>query len=289
LRSVRSLRAWAIQALNIQHFARGCLSLLWLAVHPIGRFCGACLADLKTPARLERGLVLVLPGIEGESYVNHGVARGLADGGVEAAIEIFDWTTGVIFLFLYHLRSRQRHKARAERLARRIVKYQSEYPGRPVHVVGHSGGAALAVFALERLPEAANVASTVLLEVALSPSYNLVPALERAEGGIFNVRSCFDALFLGIGTCVAGTMDGRHSPAAGMLGFRQPAGLKDAERELYAARLHDVPYRAAMFADFHFGGHLGASNRVFVAKHVAPLLSAVGRIARAEERHPATE
>ena len=84
--------------------------------------------------------------------------------------------------------------------------------------------------------------------------------------------------FDGIGTIVAGTMDGRHTPAAGMIGFRPPAGLGAAGRELYATRLHEVAFRPEMCAAFHFGGHMGATNRVFVAERIAPLLWGAGRI-----------
>ena len=210
---------------------------------PFGRFTGALLDPLRTPERLERGLVLVLPGIEGESCINHSIARGLADGGVQAAIEIFDWTTGVILLFLYHLRGWQRNVAQAERLVRRIVEYRRAYPGRPVHLVGHSGGGAMAVLAIERLPANVTVTSAVLLQAAISPRYDLSAALARTELGIWNFRSVLDVFFTGIGTSVAGTMDGRHTPAAGMIGFRPPSGLSAADEELYATRLHEVPFR----------------------------------------------
>ena len=66
----------------------------------------------------------MLPGIEGESFVNHSIARGLADGGVEAAIEVYDWTTGIIVRLFYHLRGWRRNVAQAERLVRRIVEYR---------------------------------------------------------------------------------------------------------------------------------------------------------------------
>src|SRR5260221_4327757 len=145
--------------MRIEHLTRGCLSILGVLLHPLGRFCGGLLNDLRTPERLEKGLVLVLPGIEGQSLLNHGIARGLADGGVISAIEIFDWTTGVILLFLYHLRGSRRHKAQAEKIARRVVEYQRNYPGRPVHLVGHSGGGAMAGLALEHLPAEVKVAS----------------------------------------------------------------------------------------------------------------------------------
>ena len=57
----------------------------------------------------------------------------LADGGVEAAIEIHDWTTGVILLLLYHLRGWKRNLRQVDRLVRRIVEYRQTYPGRPIY------------------------------------------------------------------------------------------------------------------------------------------------------------
>ena len=260
---------------RLQRFSRGCLSLVGMVLHPLGRFNGTWLDHLHTPERLQHGLVLVLPGVEGESCLNHSIARGLSDGGVLAAVEIFDWTTGVILLFPYHLRGRRRNLARAECLAERIVEYRKAYPGREVHLVGHSGGGALSVLALERLPAGTTVTSAVLLQPAISPRYDLSAALAKTERGIWNFSSMLDVFFDGIGTILGGTMDGRHTPAAGMIGFRPPAGLDAAEKELYAMRLHEVPFRPAMCAAFHFGGHMDATNRVFVAERVAPLLQAV--------------
>jgi pimeloyl-ACP methyl ester carboxylesterase len=256
----------------IPRFLRGCLSILGALLHPLGRFTGALLHDLRSPDRLERGLVLVLPGIEGESCINHSIARGLADGGVELAIEIHDWTTGVILLFLFHLRGWRRNVKQAEKLARRIVDYQRAYPGRPVILVGHSGGAAMAVLTLERLPAGANVASAILLQSAISPRYDLSRALARTPRGIWSFRSILDFLFLGAATSIGGTADGRHGPAGGMIGFRPPRDLSDAGKSLYETRLHEISFRPAMIADFHFGGHIGPTNRIFVAERIAPLL-----------------
>lgn len=257
---------------RLQHVSRGCLSLFGMALHPLGRFCGPLLNDLRTAERLDRGLVLVLPGIDGESFLNHNIARGLAEGGVPAAIEIFDWTTGVILLFLYHLRGRQRQIRQAARLVQRIVAYRQSHPGRPVHLVGHSGGAAMIVLTLEQLPPEHQVTCAILLHSAMSPDHDLTTALERAERGIWNFRSVLDVFFLGIGTSVAGTLHGPHGAAAGMVGFRQPAGLGPRSEELYVTRLHEVAYQPAMIADFHSGGHLSVTSRPFIANAVAPLL-----------------
>jgi pimeloyl-ACP methyl ester carboxylesterase len=260
------------QASRIERFSRGCLSILGVLLHPLGRFTGALLDHLRAADRLEHGLVLVLPGVEGESCINHSIARGLADGGVQSAIEIFDWTTGVILLFLYHLRGWRRNIAQADRLVRRIVEFRRAYPGRPVHLVGHSGGGAMAVLAIERLPANTTLTSAILLNAAISPKYDLSTALAKTESGIWSFRSAFDVLFDGIGTSIAGTMDGRHTPATGMIGFRPPSCLSDEGRELYRTHLHQVPFQLRMCGDFNFGGHMGSTNRVFVAERIAPLL-----------------
>jgi pimeloyl-ACP methyl ester carboxylesterase len=196
----------------------------------------------------------------------------LADGGVQSAIEVFDWTTGVILLFLYHLRGTRRNLNRADRLAKRIVDYRRQYPDREVHLVGHSGGGAITVLTLERLPTGTTVTSAVLAQAAISPRYNLSSALAKAERGIWNINSPLDVFFNGIGTTIGGTLDGRYTLAAGMVGFRRPEGLDAAGKELYASRLHEMPFRPAMCRAFHFGGHMGAANRVFVAEQIAPLL-----------------
>ncbi len=256
----------------IRRFLRGCQSILGVLLHPLGRFTGALLNDLRTPDRLQRGLVLVLPGIEGLSFVNQSIARGLADGGVEAAIEIHDWTTGVILLLLYHLRGWRRNLRQVDRLVRRITEYRQAYPGRPVHLVGHSGGGAMTVLTLERLPPEVNVTGAILLEPSISRRYDLSTALARTSQGIWSFYSWLDFLFEGVATSLAGTTDGKYGPAAGMIGFRPPAGLSESNRGLYQARLHEISFRLNMIADFHFGGHFGPTNRVFVAERIAPLL-----------------
>jgi hypothetical protein len=58
------------------------------------------------PERLERGYVIVLPGIEGRSFLNRGIAAGLSDAGVPYGIEIYDWTDGPLW-GIYNLRSRK--------------------------------------------------------------------------------------------------------------------------------------------------------------------------------------
>jgi pimeloyl-ACP methyl ester carboxylesterase len=226
---------------------------------------------LAAESRQRRGLILVLPGIEGESVINHNIAHGLNDAGAADAIEIFDWTRGRLFLF-DNLTNHSRNAHQADRLADRIRQYQREYPGRPVHLVGHSGGAALAVMALERLGDDHPITAAVLLAPALSPRYNLVPALRATACGIHCLYSRYDTFYLGAGTAFFGTIDRKRTFAAGKVGFQVPEGLPPPDADVYRTKLRQVTWHYGMLADGHAGGHLGPSDRRFVRKWVGSII-----------------
>ena len=126
---------------------------------------GCATKPYVTAARLDQGLVLVLTGIEGRSPLNLAICDGLADGGVPYAIEPVDWT--VPLAPLYNLRAEQRNRQQAGKLARRIEAYRRQYPSRPVVLVGHSGGGAMAVWTTEALEEGRAVDGIILLAAAL--------------------------------------------------------------------------------------------------------------------------
>lgn len=220
-----------------------------------------------TPDRLDRGLVVVLPGIEGRSLLSDAIARGLDEGGVDAAIEITDWTS--IWGPLYTLRAEDRNRDRAEDIVQRILGYRWEHPGRPVVLVGHSGGGGLAVWVAERLPVGAAVDGLVLISPSLSPGYMLEYALGKTERGIVSFHSRRDVFFLGMGTQVSGTLDGEHAASAGMVGFRVPEDPPPGYEKLY-----QVPWTEEMAATGHVGGHLSSAATGFVKACVAPLIAA---------------
>jgi pimeloyl-ACP methyl ester carboxylesterase len=225
------------------------------------------------PERADRGYTIVLPGVEGTSGRNISIARGLIDAGHPAAVEVRDWTTGHWPLWPYHLMALERNREQARQIAAQIVEYQDHYPGRPVTLIGHSGGAAMAILALEALPDDRRVTQVVLLAAAISADYDLAPALARTEQGIINFHSCGDVGYLVLGTLALGTIDRRHAVAAGAGGFQIPADLTDDERDLYEARLHQIPYELAMLRSFNTGGHFSPTNRKFIANWVAPRLA----------------
>jgi hypothetical protein len=74
------------------------------------------------PERLDRGLVLILPGIEGRSFLNVSLMAGLLDAELPYAMEIVDWTTGCFLLAIYHLRAWEQNRRVARQIAGRVVE-----------------------------------------------------------------------------------------------------------------------------------------------------------------------
>jgi len=218
--------------------------------------------------RLERGLVVVLSGVEGRGPLNEAICAGLDAGGVDLAIENYPWA--VPGMWWYNLRASEHHYRQAEAVARRVAEYKVDYPGRPVFLVGQSGGGAIAVWAAERLPRN-TLEGVILLAAALSPTTDLQRTVAASRRGVVNFHSRGDWVILGLGTRMAGTMDGERSESAGMVGFALPAGSSAAEayREVY-----QISWKPEMAGSGHLGGHLSSSARWFVRDFVAPLVLA---------------
>lgn len=221
----------------------------------------------------EHGLTLILPGIESANYQHWKIANGLDDAGVKTTIEVYDWTMGTPATMLFHLRDIGRNRRQAALLAQRITRYQDEYPGRPVHLIGHSGGGAMTLLTLEALPSDRRVTTATLLAPAISPDYPLGKALSHSEHGIWHYSSMGDIPLLMAGTTVFGTVDGKHTPAAGAFGFEIPRNTSEYDRKLYAEKLHEVPYDLKMLRDWNVGGHTGALTRWFAKDYLSkPIL-----------------
>jgi pimeloyl-ACP methyl ester carboxylesterase len=251
-----------------RRFWRGLVCSLSFLVLPVGRLCRGRLIKRMEPGRLDRGLVLILPGIEGRSFLNISLMAGLVDAGLPYAMEIVDWTTGCFLLLFYHLLARERNRRVARQIASRVVEYRRQYPGRPVWLVGHSGGAGIALLMAEFLSAEQPLTGIVLLASAVSTSYSCETAMQRTERGIWNFYSAGDVLFLGLGTLLFGTSDGVHWLASGCIGFAPPThGSPAGERQP-----RQIPYRLGMVLQFNFGGHFGCMHRVFVAETIAPIL-----------------
>jgi len=257
----------------------------------IAAVSGCSVDDLKTEDRLVKGLVVILPGIEGRSIYNYNLARGLAEGGVKAGIEIHEWGTTVPGGLMVNLTDYERNMEQARALKDRVLEYQRAYPGRGVHLIGHSGGGGLAVMALEQMPRDARITSAILLAAAISPKHDLREALRHTQYGIFNYYSPLDVGFLGVGTSVFGTMDRSFTLAAGATPFERPTDLNSEDQKLYA-RLHQIRWTESMADSGHLGDHFGWTHRGFVRQYLAPLVrgmntshwSSAGAVAAADSR-----
>ncbi len=224
-----------------------------------------------TPERLEQGYVIVLPGIEGKSFLNRKIVRGLVRADVPFGIEIHDWTYGLIG-YVVNLRSQRRHREQAEIIAEKIARYREKHSTQPVYLIGHSGGGAMTAFTLERLPVGLRATGGLMLVPALSANYDLVPALNQTERGLWNFSSWADAFMLGLGTMLLGTCDGKHQSSAGMTGFATSVHESCNHIGEHQPRLREVPYRREMFHDRNFGGHFGPVSPKFVQHWLAPIV-----------------
>ncbi len=258
-----------VRARNFDLLRRGCW-FYWPALLAVGLLFSGCTGQpYRTAERLQRRLVIVLPGIEGRSRHNEDICKGLDAGGVDWAIEIYDWTRPLGPL--YNLRAEGENRRKATELAWRIARYHWDYPGRPVVLVGQSGGGAMAIWAAEALLAGQKVEGIILLAASLSPSYMLDFSLPNTHRGILNFYSPRDWVFLGVGTTVYGTMDGQHTASAGQIGFAIPETPQRAEAY---QQLFQIAWRPEMTDSGHPGMHVTSGAMDFVAEYVAPFILA---------------
>jgi pimeloyl-ACP methyl ester carboxylesterase len=189
--------------------------------------------------------------------------------GVHHEVRDFAWTTGFGRL-IRDLQDTRNLCLKADELAREVMRYKQEFPGRPVYLMGHSGGTGLVLAAAERLPPA-TLERVILLSAAVSPGYDLRPALRATSGELISFHSPMDRFWLHWGTSRFGTMDRVYCRSAGVHGFVPPDDL-DAEGERLYERLVQVGWKPEMLLTNHSGFHFSTSMPGFLARHVAPWL-----------------
>jgi pimeloyl-ACP methyl ester carboxylesterase len=223
-----------------------------------------------SPAPHSAGVVFIVGGIGGLDPLVLSARLALPAAGVPHEVREFDWTHGKC-RFLRDLQDTRYLLQRAEELAAQIRTLKADDPNRPVYLVGHSAGAALVLAAAEHLPPA-SVERIVLLAPAVSPTFDLRPALRATRGEIVAFTSTFDRFVLDWGTSVFGTVDRVYSPSAGLLGFREPDALDEQERAEYR-RLVQAPWRWECLFEGRGWGHHGTTTPLFVYKRLAPWLT----------------
>ena len=239
-------------------------------------FTGGCAmrsnAGISTLGDSDKGLVIILPGIQGNGSINEDIRQGLIGAGIQCAVEIRQWgflIPGV--KLLVNQVNVPGNRAAGKKIAEQIAAYQSRHPDRPVYIIGHSGGAGVGVFALEhlaRMSDARPITGAVLLSASLSSDYDLTTALGQSREGIVNFYNDKDVALLGIGTTLLGNVDGGRSPSAGRTGCSPPGEAENPARRSAYARLYQVRITPDMI--YHrLDTHVATTSRPFIAAHVA--------------------
>ena len=213
--------------------------------------------------------------------IDHMFTSGLLAGGIDADLEIYDWTgtdRGMIALM-----QSKRHAEQSTIVAKMIEKHVRENPNQKVMITGHSAGTGIAIWALEKLPDDVKVDDVVLMASALSPKYDLSKALRHVRGKVYAFNSALDVLILSVGTKGFGTVDRVKTDAAGRVGFEMP---ESADKEQYA-KLKQVPYDPDWLRFNNPGDHIGPMMRSFSRNVVARVLLGQGLPPRATTQ-PAT-
>ena len=247
----------------------GAAAALFVAISVCG--CGPQ-RSYVTEQRLEAGLVVSLDGVGGYNWGPQWLRAGLDEAGVASALVIYDWSKGPKGLWVADLMDEARNRAAAKELARMVETYIAAMPNRPVTLIGHSGGTAVVVWALEDLSEKCKVERAILMAPALAPDYDLSRALRAVRRRLYVMYSYADVGLMAAGTAVFGTMDRQHSVSAGLVGFRVPADLALAEKAEYL-KVRQIPWTINLVKSGHLGGHMGWTTTRFAREFIAPILT----------------
>ena len=210
--------------------------------------------------------LLHLPGIGGERRIDRHMTSGLRDGGWEGPITIYDWTDHDPGLDA--LLARQRNMDEAKKVAQKIEDRLRRDPKLEITLTSHSGGAGIAVWALEKLSKDMQIQTLVLLAPALSPGYDLSAALKHVRGKAYVFYSEHDQVVLGAGTKLFGTIDGVRTEAAGLIGFKRPENADPVQYE----KLIQKSYEQGWIAFENIGNHVGCMSQPFAENVLAPML-----------------
>lgn len=215
-------------------------------------------------------VLFIVDGVGGFQFAPALVRRALRQAGSSLCTILFDWQfglTGEIWTDLMWLR---RNRVMGAKFARKLLAFRRRHPDIRIHLLAASGGAGIAVFACEALRGRSLIENLVLACPALSPEYNLAPAL-RAVRRCYAMVSEKDRFILGLGTTIFGTTDRRFCSAAGRVGFRLSPGASDADREWYR-RLYHIRWTPDLRRDGHPGSHTSWASVRFVRRHLLPIL-----------------
>jgi pimeloyl-ACP methyl ester carboxylesterase len=214
------------------------------------------------------GIVYLIDGVGGFGLAPRVLEKALRESGVEHEVRTFHWSHG-FGRWYADLTDDENFRIKASELADAVMEYRTRSTG-PVFLIAKSGGTAIALTALAQLP-AQTVERCVLLSSAVSPDYDLAPALSAVRTELVSFWSPRDKLVLGFGTTLFRTADGVAGESAGLVGFRVPEEI-DSEVAIQYRKMRQIEWDTEMRKTLNFGTHIGTSMPQFVKVYVVPLV-----------------
>jgi len=215
-------------------------------------------------------LLVVVDGVGRFQFAPYAIRWALRDLGSPIETVLFDWHTPIVGEIWTDLMWRRRNRVMGARLARRLLRFHRDCPDRPIHLFAYSGGACVGAFACESLRGRKIVSTLLLVAPAVSPGFDLKPALRAVERCTILV-SPRDYVILGLGTTLFGTSDRISGKSAGMVGFAGMGDLPRGSRADYD-RCRQVRWDASLRRDGNFGGHAGWIAPAFLRRYLLRLL-----------------
>ena len=220
------------------------------------------------PLETKTGVVFVAGGAGSIMNLPGTLQWALKQKSSELEVREFTWSHGAGRI-IRDIQDIRHLVASANQLATDVNTYLATHPGQPVYLLGRSTGAMIVLLAAEQLP-AGTIERIILLSPAVSPEYDLVPALRATRREIVSFRSSLDVPVLHWGTSLVGTADRYYSKSAGLHGFTMPA----SDHPSYAdyQRLRQIAWSPSKILYGHLGGHLGNGTPLFLLFEVVPFL-----------------
>jgi len=218
------------------------------------------------PQAAANGVIIFVPGVNGDGPWYDDLKRGLSDGGVTLPIESFSWGAPAP-LFMLNFNTVSIHERAERNLADRLTTIQKAHPIAPIFILAHSAGGGVALGAMGRLDPDVLIDRVVLLHPSVSPKYDLSVPLMRVRHTLTHFHSDRDTAFLKWRTSNFGTYDNVKTTAAGNLCFDLSSLAAPMQ-----ARVTQIPYHRSYSALSNSGGHFGPTARAFARAIVAPRL-----------------
>ena len=222
-----------------------------------------------SPPLPPQGIVLVAEGSSGYPEVSRAVVSAVKESGLPLYVRTFDWNHGQGRV-VADMMDVENARAQGRRLASDISWYRKTYPTMGIYVLAYSAGACVALEAARAI-EPDSLERIILFAPAVAVDHDLRPALRAARQGVDVFTSRRDVLYLGLGTAIVGTADGRWGvPSAGRVGFDAPPTNADAA---LAQRLRQHPWDRSVAWSDDRGTHSGSLRPAYFRAYVLPLLT----------------